>query len=185
LKKVTLLLLFIAIFNVGIPAQIKKHTLNYYSAELTNGCSSFKEKSSSNYSSRISLGLGTVTPLGSGSYSPMLSVNSNIHIYDFIFFNIGSDIYPEPGYSQGFIFAPYAGPNFGINFLDKKFTFFGGAGVYVYAVQTLGSLFFVRCEYNAEKILSIGAELKHANFGDREFNGHSLLLGNIYLAIKL
>ena len=174
MRKLTILLIIIPLFE-----------LNAQNLQLSN-CDNnitLKDRNSSN-PSRVSLGLGAVTPLGSGTYRPMLSVNSNIHIYKILYINVGFDCYSEPKYAQVIIFAPYIGPNIGINFLKDKFTFFGGGGLYIYNLPLIGILYFIRCEYNVEKSFSIGIELKHANFGDDEFAGQPLILTNLYLAIK-
>lgn len=151
---------------------------------------SLKEKNTRADNTRITLGIGTSTLLGSGDYSVLLTSNVNFHIYKPLFLTLGCDLFRvikrDDKYANGF----YLAPNIISNFDKNNFSFFGGIGLYMIApvnegMLPPGILFFARIENNLSRMFSIGTEIKHVKFlGDGLSSHYPFFLINLYFSYK-
>lgn len=178
--------LFLTIFMIQFNTCIISQSYNSYKKPT-------KEESTS-----ISFGLGLAKayPLkndlfGNTNYRFLISGSVDLKVAPPFFINIGADIHKSEliGYSTTLNINVM--PTIKINFLNNKITLnLGAGGTSSFFFQNeggiiLGLLFSVKPQYNINKKLSVGLEIKHPNYFGEEYTNYFLIRSNLFIAVKL
>lgn len=130
---------------------------------------------------RFSLGTGAAFRLNTDDIYFLTDFNININVFSALFFKLGIDIFNVEGLYGKIGYLVYGGPNLFLPVYKDKLDLFLGGGVAL-NVFTYGLYYFIKSEYNINKLYSTGLGLKYMKLSS---TSRGFLLTNIYFSIKL
>lgn len=178
--KAVLILLLVIILSFELTAQT-----NFQLPSIKEN--SLKNKDTIN-TSTFNMAVGYLSETHHKEISPLIGLNFNIHLYQRIFLNIGTEASVLFYKMQPYNYNIYFVPNYAFHEEKNKLSLYFGAGVcflrppiYMY----LGWIFFGRMQYNFSRNFSTGLEIKLVKPESSEIEDRSYLSGLFYLSIRL